>query len=131
MVLILDGDSEIIAKVRTNLCYLICIRYLIKKRAVTNRIFTLKSLIYRMCAQHVLSYHLIEVPCFKQIQFPLFMLQNPLNLSNMFSEDLFFIPYIVQQPFSILFEYKKKRFNVISKSFLYSIIYQPLNLFLA
>ena len=37
MVLI-DGNSEIGAHVRSNLCYLICLRHLIRSRAVTNRI---------------------------------------------------------------------------------------------
>ena len=39
MVLILDGNSEIDARVRSNLCYLTCPRLLISSRAVTNRIF--------------------------------------------------------------------------------------------
>ena len=46
MVLKLDGDSEIGAQVRINLCYLICLRHLIRSRAVTNRIFSTKSLIF-------------------------------------------------------------------------------------
>ena len=34
---ILDGNSEIGAHVRRNICYLICSRHLIKSRAVTNQ----------------------------------------------------------------------------------------------
>ena len=39
MVRLLDGDSEKGEHVRSNLCYLICLRHLIGLRAVTNRIF--------------------------------------------------------------------------------------------
>ena len=39
MGLILDGNSEINADVRRNLCYLICFRDLIRPRAVTYRIY--------------------------------------------------------------------------------------------
>jgi len=38
MVLILDGNSEMGAHVRSNLLYVICIIHLIRARAVTNRI---------------------------------------------------------------------------------------------
>ena len=38
MVLILDGNSEIVAHVRSKHCYLICLRHLIRSRTVTNRI---------------------------------------------------------------------------------------------
>ena len=34
----IDGKSEIEARVRINLCYLICIRHLIRSRVVTNRV---------------------------------------------------------------------------------------------
>ena len=37
MILILDGISEIGARVRGNLCYLISLRHLIRSRAVTNK----------------------------------------------------------------------------------------------
>ena len=40
MVHILDGNSEIVAHVKSNLCSLICLRHLIRSRAVTNRIFS-------------------------------------------------------------------------------------------
>ena len=36
MVLILDGDSEIDTHVRSNICYFICLRHLIRSREVTN-----------------------------------------------------------------------------------------------
>ena len=55
MVLMLDGNSEIGAHVKKNLCYLICLRHL--NRIVTNRIFILRKDIFSF--QHVLSYHLI------------------------------------------------------------------------
>ena len=45
MVLILDGNLEIgvhcSVHVRSNLCHLICLRHLIRSRAVTNLIFPL------------------------------------------------------------------------------------------
>ena len=40
---ILDGNSEIGAHVRSNLCYFICLRHLIRSRAVTYRIFFLRT----------------------------------------------------------------------------------------
>ena len=49
MVLILEGDSEIGAHVKSNLCYLICLRYSIRSRAVYRITFSF------MRAQHVLS----------------------------------------------------------------------------
>ena len=36
---ILDGISEIGAHVRSNICYSICLRHLIRSKAATNRIF--------------------------------------------------------------------------------------------
>ena len=79
MVLILDCNSEICADVRSNLCYQICLRHFIRLRAVTNRIlFSEKayfhanlvnctqnkrtSRFYFILGQHVLSYHLMQVP---------------------------------------------------------------------
>ena len=52
MVLILYGNSEIDANVRRNLCYLICLRHLIRTSAGTKRIFTLKRtlIFYHACA---------------------------------------------------------------------------------
>ena len=50
-VLILDGNSEMYAHVRINPCYLICVMHLVRSRATSF-----------MRAQHVLSYHLIQVP---------------------------------------------------------------------
>ena len=70
MVLILDGKSEIGAHVRSNLCYLSCLRHLIRSRAVINHIFFLrKDLFSFMRAQNVLSYHLIYVPCLARKEF--------------------------------------------------------------
>ena len=37
--LILDSNSDIIAYVRSNLCYLICVRHLMRPKAVTNQYF--------------------------------------------------------------------------------------------
>ena len=42
MVLILDGNSEIDAHGRSDLCYLICVRQLTRSRAVTNQQKSLK-----------------------------------------------------------------------------------------
>ena len=39
LVLILDGNTEIGAHVKSNLCYLISVRHFIRSRTVTNRIF--------------------------------------------------------------------------------------------
>ena len=55
MMLTSDGNLEIGAYVRSDVCYLICVRHLIRSRLVTNR----KDLFSLMRAQHVLSYHLI------------------------------------------------------------------------
>ena len=46
MVSKLDGNSEIGAHVRSNLCYTICLRHLIIWRAFTNRIFFLRKDIF-------------------------------------------------------------------------------------
>ena len=63
MVLILDGNSEIGAPVRRNPFYKNFLRHFIRSRAVTNRlIFLRKDLFSFMRAQHVLSYHLMQVP---------------------------------------------------------------------
>ena len=59
MLPMLGGNSEIGAHVRTNICYLICQRHLIRSRAVTNRIFfSSKRPIF---LQRVLSYLLMQV----------------------------------------------------------------------
>ena len=58
MVILLDCNSEISSHVRSHLCYLICLRHLIRSRAVTNRIFFLQ--IYIIRSQYVLSHHLIK-----------------------------------------------------------------------
>ena len=62
MVLILDGDSEIEAHVRLPLCYLICLRHLIRSGGATIQ----KYLVSFMRAQHVRSYLLIYVPWFRR-----------------------------------------------------------------
>ena len=51
MVLILDGNSEIGAYVRVNICYLICLLQLLRASTVTNRIFSPKRpIILYACA---------------------------------------------------------------------------------
>ena len=49
---ILDGNSEIAARIRRNLCYLICLRHLIWSRAVTDWIFffPIKPILLHVCA---------------------------------------------------------------------------------
>ena len=64
MVLKLDGNSEIGANVWSYLGYLICLRHLIRWRAVTNLFFFLRKYPFSfMRVQRVLIYHLIYVPC--------------------------------------------------------------------
>ena len=60
--MVLDGNSEIGAHVRSNLCYLICLRNLLDKEKSQIRFFVGKDLFSFMHAQHVMSYHLIEAP---------------------------------------------------------------------
>ena len=68
MVLISNGNSEIDAHVRSNLCYLICSRHLIRSRPVTDQIsFSIINLFFFMDTQDVLSYHLTKVPWFRKI----------------------------------------------------------------
>ena len=51
----LDGNSEIGAHGRSNFCYLICLKHLIRSRAGINLIFPFSFI----RAQHVLRYYLI------------------------------------------------------------------------
>ena len=51
MVLILDGNSELGAYVRSNICYWICLRNLITSRAFTNR--SLKDQFFLMRVQPI------------------------------------------------------------------------------
>ena len=57
-------NIEIGAYARSNICYLICLRHLIRSRAVTNWIFSSSEIPYLtfMRAQHAQSYHIICVP---------------------------------------------------------------------
>ena len=64
MVLKLIGNSEKSAHLRNNLCYLICSRHVIRSEAVTNQIFFLSEKNFIPSAQHVLSYHVIQVACY-------------------------------------------------------------------
>ena len=60
IVLIIEGNSVIGARERSNLCYLICLRQLIRSRAVRYRLFfSPERPISFMLAQYVLSYLLI------------------------------------------------------------------------
>ena len=54
-VLIVDGNSDIGAHVRSYLCCMICLKHIIKSKAVTNRGFPRKIVLSFMRAQHVLS----------------------------------------------------------------------------
>ena len=58
-VLILDGNSEVGVYVRSKLCYLICLRHLIRPIELKNPNLFRKDLFSFMRAIHVLSYHLI------------------------------------------------------------------------
>ena len=58
MVLIIDGSAEIGAHVRSNIFNLICLRHLIRSRAIINCIFLLEDLFSFKRAQHILSYDL-------------------------------------------------------------------------
>ena len=49
MVLTSDGNSEIGAHVRINLCYLICLRHLIRSRVVTIRSISPKKTFFPSC----------------------------------------------------------------------------------
>ena len=57
MVLTSDGYLEMGAQGSSNLCYLICLRHLIRSKAVTNLTFYPKRPIF-LPAKHVLSYHI-------------------------------------------------------------------------
>ena len=60
MVLILDGNSEMYADVRRNLCYLISLRHLIRRiRSCKSDFFSPKSPIFFHVCGNVLSYHII------------------------------------------------------------------------
>ena len=50
VLLILDGNSEKAAHVRSNFCYLICLKHLIRPKAVTNRI-ACSPIFFRACAK--------------------------------------------------------------------------------
>ena len=54
MVLILDSYGEKGADLKINLCYLICLRRLIRSRAVTNRTYFLRKEFYPLYVQNVL-----------------------------------------------------------------------------
>ena len=61
MVLIIDGESEFGTHVNRIICHLICLRHLMRSRAVTNLIlFIRKDQFFFMRARHALSYQLIQ-----------------------------------------------------------------------
>ena len=66
MVLILDGNSEIGEDVRSNVCYLICLRHLNKDRKQSQSRVPQKDQFSFKRPQNDLSYHLIYVPCGEQ-----------------------------------------------------------------
>ena len=51
MVFLLDGNSVIGAHVESNLCYLKCLRHLIRSRAVINRMFFSKETYFPSCVR--------------------------------------------------------------------------------
>ena len=53
MVVVLDGNSDIGAHVRTNLCYPISLKDLIRLRVVTNRIFLLREDLIPACVRNI------------------------------------------------------------------------------
>ena len=55
MVLLLDGNLDICAHVWSDLCYLICLRHLIRSRAVTNWIYFSEKTFFPLCVR--LSYY--------------------------------------------------------------------------
>ena len=59
MVFIIDSFLEIGKNVTSNLYYLICLRHLIRLKAVTDRTFFLRRPIFLHASR--LSYHLVEV----------------------------------------------------------------------
>ena len=61
MVPILHG--KIGAYVGSNPCYLICVLHLIRWKGDTTGFVSSRDLSFFMRAHHVLSYHLIQVPC--------------------------------------------------------------------
>ena len=54
MVVILEGISELGARVRSNICYLICLRHLFRSRAVEIRFFSEKTY-FPLCMRFELS----------------------------------------------------------------------------
>ena len=54
MVLIIDGNSAIGAHVRSNFCYLICLRHALTQRAVKNRFFfsSIRAIFLHPCATY-------------------------------------------------------------------------------
>ena len=53
MVLIFGGNSEIGARVRINLCNLICLRHFIRSRDVTNQFFFLEKTYFLSCVRNM------------------------------------------------------------------------------
>ena len=60
---VLGGNLEIGEHLWSDIGYIICLRHLFRSRAFTNWIFSPKRpVFFFMCAVHVLSYHLINLP---------------------------------------------------------------------
>ena len=49
--LIVDGNSEICAHVRSNLCYLLCLSHLFRSKTVTNMIFFSEKTYFPACVR--------------------------------------------------------------------------------
>ena len=67
-VLTSDGNSEVVTHFMSNLCYLICVRHLIRSRIVTNRIFLCKTYLKKI-SQNLLDrqYRTKYLACLKAI----------------------------------------------------------------
>ena len=80
MMLVLDGNKEIGAHVRSNLCYLI------RSRAVTNLIFLFKRPIFlHACAT------CFEVLCVQEVITPIYIMSYYINWGNYFLDTWYFL----------------------------------------
>ena len=75
MLRISDGNPEIGAHIRRNLCHLICLRHLDLEQSQKD-FFVREVLFSFMHAQHVLSYHLISVPWISKCKYNLMHHKN-------------------------------------------------------
>ena len=67
MVLIVDGNPKIVAHARRNLCYLTCLRHLIRPRAVSNQNFSSDNIYFPSCVRNLFwvnnlfNYHVKDI----------------------------------------------------------------------